>query len=549
MMSFCVNSPFFFRYSKVADQLPFAVVSKEVEEFLQKKVLKDYASFHSGFVHTNKIDPKIKKDGPNFVASDKSADYKNKKTHSAFFILTAETQIGKTQPALKILARMRLAVMGDAEEEDIEEDDEEEAEKEEESVDAMQKESILKWFIPREKTLRDSPSVPCTVSQGKYDRLHGPYEYPNEPAPVRSAVGSKEKKRKTKRSASRAPSNYNSTHSTALCGEACVDKRARRNHVVRASGIPCVQGDRVQVFLSVPDCHPYSKMYEVLLLHDLKTKPIDLSKSQDLLSHEMMWIFTPTCGRADVGRLCFRNFVGHNDYFHFLFVRKEEFKAYQETAGRSHIIVTLSDTMTDVDVDCHNGGIGYARRFIQRFASALLISAAYMADDTIVCLKRVVDDGQGSVERADGKLSFKPSRLAEFHKETIQRIGEQGISQHDPSFTCSPLGSEVSLPEELKDGSTITLFKDFTGAKQEYAQISMLLSRGQQNLRLRNPFIRSHAKALVWMNFEGLREKGLMYKPLVAREDLFLSNQADAEGLLAVKALGWLLHKHVQAMT
>ena len=71
-------------------------------------------------------------------------------------------------------------------------------------------------------------------------------------------------------------------------------------------------------------------------------------------------------------------------FLHFIFVRKSEFEAYFQNWGNFVAIVEMPDKMNDVTEDIDQGGVGYVRRFMQRFAHFWDINNFYMCDDMMI---------------------------------------------------------------------------------------------------------------------------------------------------------------------
>ena len=75
-------------------------------------------------------------------------------------------------------------------------------------------------------------------------------------------------------------------------------------------------------------------------------------------------------------------------YIHLVFVRKQDYQLYVQHWGHFVAIIEIPEEMIDISENIYNGGVGYARRFIQRFCMEYKIKSFYMADDSIVYLSR-----------------------------------------------------------------------------------------------------------------------------------------------------------------
>ena len=91
----------------------------------------------------------------------------------------------------------------------------------------------------------------------------------------------------------------------------------------------------------------------------------------------MICIMTPSYGKFMNARLNYNHLMMKKDgtiqpFIHLVFVRKSEFEQYQQIWGNMVGLIEIPDQMTDIHENIDNGGIGYARRFIQRSVKILL---------------------------------------------------------------------------------------------------------------------------------------------------------------------------------
>ena len=116
-----------------------------------------------------------------------------------------------------------------------------------------------------------------------------------------------------------------------------------------------------------------------------------------ILKSDMICIMTPSYGKFNNARLNYNHLMLNSEgtiqpFIHLVFVRKEEFQQYKLCWGNYVGIVEIPEEMLDIpDENVNNGGIGYARRFIQRFCHVYSIKNFYMADDSIVYIQMVED--------------------------------------------------------------------------------------------------------------------------------------------------------------
>ena len=106
-------------------------------------------------------------------------------------------------------------------------------------------------------------------------------------------------------------------------------------------------------------------------------------------------------------------------FIHLVFVRTDTYDKYKAYWSNLVGIVELPENMSDVPENVHNGGIGFARRFIQRLAFQLNIKRFYMSDDRILYLKRGKVDENGLVERP---LDMEVTSLLKIHDQ-LMKIG------------------------------------------------------------------------------------------------------------------------------
>ena len=87
----------------------------------------------------------------------------------------------------------------------------------------------------------------------------------------------------------------------------------------------------------------------------------------------MVTICTPSYNRIHTARLNWTHLMRAHDgtiqpFLQFVFVRQEETKDYMYKWGNYVAIVEVPKTMKDIQENVYEGGVGYVRRFIQRFA-------------------------------------------------------------------------------------------------------------------------------------------------------------------------------------
>ena len=74
--------------------------------------------------------------------------------------------------------------------------------------------------------------------------------------------------------------------------------------------------------------------------------------------------------------------------------------------------------MLDIEEDVCQGGIGYVRRFMQRFAYHQGVDFFYMCDDSIIYFKTGILDKDNHIRRNDrGLIEMEPVSFARVVKE------------------------------------------------------------------------------------------------------------------------------------
>jgi len=302
-------------------------------------------------------------------------------------------------------------LIGDGEEEgeEMEEwDDEYESDAEEDYQVLNNNEDVEdynRWLLPSKRGLIDSPNVPTTAGYGKYTRLAGDYAYPVLEPPSTAIMARRTKKRRKV-----VKPNTSFRHDKMTYGP---DKTfqlfpnlSMREHKIFKVKVQCVEEE---VKMSVPNVAPFKELYETGSMSDLS---------------KVYWFTTPSSGRAERARLHWLHFAGNMKYAHFVFVPKSDFAAYQSHWCYTHAIVALPDTMTDVEENSANGGVGFSRRFIERFAVTFGKGSYVEGDDLLVELKMACKDEDGNVHRLrDGEIKYGYATLADFVNQ-VERIGK-----------------------------------------------------------------------------------------------------------------------------
>ena len=351
----------------------------------------------------------------------------------------------------------------------------------------------FKAIVPNWKDL-EKMKMPTTVSKSIYTRLTGVYEYP-----VKNPPDFPPSEPRKARMSSRTNLLHDLTiHKADHCDEDCLYTRQQESIQVM---IPCMNESET-ISINFPLTPEYTKVFRM--------KEVD-SKT--------ICIMTASYGRHWKARLNY-NHVFKNDkgeiepFIHMVFVRKQDSKPYVQYWGNYVAIVEIPEEMNDIEENVDIGGIGYARRFIQRFCYEYNVKGFYMADDSLVYLKQFQSLSEES----------KNISMLTLHNQ-LQKIGS--VTENVPMTV-----GDYEHHEMYPDSKVIA---SYSGPQETFALI------GARKTRASNQIKTLHAKrqctSFYWMNNSLLVERNILFQPWKAWEDLNLSNQADADSLNVVKLM------------
>ncbi|CAM9276756.1 unnamed protein product, partial [Phaeothamnion confervicola] len=223
-------------------------------------------------------------------------------------------------------------------------------------------------------------------------------------------------------------------------------------------------------------------------------------------------------------------------------VRKSQFEAYRIAFGKSHIILALPATMKIAQDDAAGvtaaaGGIGFARRFIQRFAHEKELRWVWMLDDNVqICYEvNVKSDGKELVPCSFDRVMTAMERLVDPHDleshKLLKRRQQQkggGINQRQPP--ASEAASDLCL-------------KDYVGSSdcgKEYGIIGInrdpvRLQRDCQE-EIQKPFLASYSVySFCYLNVAATCAAGVLYPCKQWAEDVEFNHLVDEAGLRVCK--------------
>ena len=350
----------------------------------------------------------------------------------------------------------------------------------------------FKSTVPYWRTLIEM-HLPLTVASCKYTRMTGTYLYPVEAPPDFPS----NRPRKSENSSAQTDLKYhfvtqNACHSCELC---CYTVEQKSTQIT----ISFMDASR-KISINYPCLPHYEQIFKD---HNV---PLDL-----------VYIMTPSYGRVGNARLNYNHlFLDENEslvpFIHCVFVRKSEYESYVLQWGNYVAVIEVPDEMTDVVENIDVGGIGYTRRFIQRFCFDYDIKGFYMVDDTLVYLKQLL-----STEES------QPINMLHLHKQ-FQQIGS--TNHNVPSNM-----TDFDRHDRIQDPNVIAAY---SGPLDEYAFIGARKNRGIQT-KIKTFHAKRHVSSFFWINNDILVKKEILFEPWKVWEDLQISNEADAKGLNVVK--------------
>ena len=270
----------------------------------------------------------------------------------------------------------------------------------------------------------------------------------------------------------------------------------------------------------------------------------------------LYWIFHPS--HRDDPRKCLLNYHhalqnGNKEktFFQVAVVRREKFQDYVSTWGKMLLIFQLPDQLPmegeDENVGPSEGGIGYARRFIQQMAFALNLEYVFVIDDNVAVMSEaLLSPGEPAtcndavVRNDNGVMQMEPCSFWR-PLNYLQRIvrGEDEPPDVRKQYEAHPLTEEFRLqnfPLYTYTGPA----KLFGNKEHESYGVLGLLRSVPNAVR---PFAKTQVYAAVLLNVKSTVEKRVLYRPWPCWEDLRFNDDCDKEGLWVVKCNRFRFHK------
>ena len=226
-------------------------------------------------------------------------------------------------------------------------------------------------------------------------------------------------------------------------------------------------------------------------------------------------------------------------YAQIAVVRKEKFDAYRSTWGKVLTVVQLPDKLPNCELGPNEGGVGYARLFIQKMSFALKLEYIFVMDDNVVVMseavfstsepyspsERVLRDGNGVMQMQ--RCSFlKPlSHLLKI------MAGKETPPIDETEYEPHPLTDEFKS-QEFPLYSYTGPAKLFGNKQYESYGVLGLIRSVPVAV---TPFSRNQVYAAVLLNVTSTVKKGVFYRPWPCWEDLRFNDDCDKAGLWVVK--------------
>ena len=490
-----------------------------------------------------------------YEAHKDSYDYGNNKTYCNRILLQAEPQIGKTGTYLCLIKQLREEILG------IEDEGSFYLHAQYDSLDETMESSVNSdedWHFPYWKTIENSPSLyEKAVGKGKYSIGGLFYTHDVEDNPFFLM------KRENQNSI-KSILNYQKLLSGNCADgvrawhwyhfENCVEcgRLLQGERPVPETLEVTIDGAPVKVTCSIPTSSP---AYNYLRSHLRSFSSVEGPWTEfncpgvTSLSH---WIFHPS--HRDDPRKCLLNY--HHvmqeenqvaSYLQVAVVRSEMFQAYKSTWGKVIAIFQLPDELPNCELGPSEGGVGYARLFIQKIAFALKLEYIFVIDDNVAFMSEAVfrsDEGTttGQTVVRDENGVMKTERCS-FLKPLshLQKIA---------SGKGNPPNERIQYePHPLKDqpeGQQFPLYS-YTGPAKLFGDspfksygILGFLRSVPKSVR---PFAKTQVYAAVLLNVKSTVEKKVFYRPWPCWEDLRFNDDCDKADLWVVKCNRFHFHK------
>ena len=512
-----------------------------------------------------------------YEADKESYDYQNKdkenNKHCNRILLQAEPQIGKTGTYLCLIKQLRQDILG---KENVSSTmsasfDEGKFYLVKESNDPFaqplmgEKNEAENWNFPYWKTIQESPSLlQKSVGPGKYSIGGLSYAHDMDQSPfilMKREGSSQLAKSVYDHQVENCPTStlrawhWHHFENCAECGRFLEGKEP-----VIETVMVNMDGMLVTIKCLVPASRrPYNCLLEKLMNSTSAGEgwtEDSLASAIRSVPSSLYWIFHPS--HRDDPRKCLLNYhhALQNEnkeitFFQVAVVRREKFQDYVSTWGKMLLIFQLPDQLPmegeDENVGPSEGGIGYARRFIQQMAFALNLEYVFVIDDNVAVMSEaLLSPGEPGtcndavVRNDNGVMQMKPCSFWR-PLNYLQRIvrGEDEPPDVRKQYEAHPLTEEFRLQNFPL--YTYTGPAKLFGNKQHESYGVLGLLRSVPNAV--RPFAKTQVYAAVLLNVKSTVEKRVLYRPWPCWEDLRFNDDCDKEDLWVVKCNRFRFHK------
>ena len=512
-----------------------------------------------------------------YEADKESYDYQNKdkenNKHCNRILLQAEPQIGKTGTYLCLIKQLRQDILGKENVSSTMSASFEEGKfyliKEINDPVAQplmgEKNEAENWNFPYWKTIQESPSLlQKSVGPGKYSIGGLSYAHDMDQSPfilMKREGSSQLAKSVYDHQVENCPTStlrawhWHHFENCAECGRFLEGKEP-----VIETVMVNMDGMLVTIKCSVPASRrPYNCLLEKLMNSTSAGEgwtEDSLASAIRSVPSSLYWLFHPS--HRDDPRKCLLNYHHalqnenkEKTFFQVAVVRREKFQDYVSTWGKMLVIFQLPDQLPmegeDEDVGPSEGGIGYARRFIQQKAFALNLEYVFVIDDNVAVMSEaLLSPGEPAtcndavVRNDNGVMQMEPCSFWR-PLNYLQRIvrGKDEPPDVRKQYEAHPLTEEFRLQKFPL--YTYTGPAKLFGNKQHESYGVLGLLRSVPNAV--RPFAKTQVYAAVLLNVKSTVEKRVLYRPWPCWEDLRFNDDCDKEGLWVVKCNRFRFHK------
>jgi len=558
------------RYAKVSvssntvQSIPYALVGRELFRRLEKSVETSPSMSAISCTRPDRYMTNVRRNKDttssslrwlDYVAQKDSYDHQNEVKHPNRILLQAEPQIGKTGTYLCLIKDLRLDILGKEKVYSSSSTAFDEGafycytdHNSSEEFIASGNNQMQDWEFPYWKAIQSSPSLhDKPVAPGKYSIGGRFYTHDTEENPY--ILMKREAQNQNKTSYYHAKTDCKDAKLRAWpwyhlenCGECGRLFQAKES--VLEDLVVNIDGRPVTVTCSLPSSFPpYSYLLRYLKSPRSTSESFTTIDSASRVGNAPTlpyWIFHPS--HRDDPRKCTLNY--HHvmqekgkvvNYVQVVVVRSEKFEAYRSTWGKILAIFQLPEAMPNCELGPSEGGVGYARLFIQKLAYALKLEYVFVIDDNVAVMSQAVftTDDQFASDKVvvrDDRGLMKMERCSFFKPLAhLQKIAE-GTDIHPHRLEPYPFKDPLDWQQfPLCRYTGPSKFND--KEHESYGVLGVLRSAP----RAVNPFSKTQVYAAILLNVTSTVEKRVLYRPWPCWEDLRFNDDCDKEGLWVVK--------------